>query len=260
MPIKAGTRLVSVAFTNAAPRPGDRAGRGLPSVDQLLVSGPFEGRVPEDTPTRRLIFSCRPALAAEEEPCAREILASLARRAYRRPLEDTDVSRAASALPGRASRPRTSTSGSSAPSRGCCRHPSSCSGSSGRQPGQARRGVPHQRSGAGLSAVVLPLAEHARTRSCSTWRRRESCANELELGRQVRRMLGARRATRLMNDFAGQWLQIRKLDDHEPDVRFAALRRHHPQGHDPRDRVVLRESGEGGSSHPGSAARRLHVS
>jgi hypothetical protein len=64
---------------------------GDPSVDRLTVEGPYGHTSPGDTPSRRKIFTCKPAAAADEEPCARKILSSLARLAYRRPLEDADV-------------------------------------------------------------------------------------------------------------------------------------------------------------------------
>ncbi len=61
-------------------------------VQNIAIMGPFNPTGPGDTPSRRRIFVCRPATAAEEEPCARTILTPLARRAYRGPV----VSRARS--------------------------------------------------------------------------------------------------------------------------------------------------------------------
>ena len=89
VPVEAGTRLVSVAFTDAAPSP--HSGGRLPGIDKVFVSGPFEGTVPEDTPSRQRIFGCRPNRAKQEEFCAREIITSLARSAYRRPVTSGDV-------------------------------------------------------------------------------------------------------------------------------------------------------------------------
>ena len=45
-----------------------------PGVDMLYISGPFNGKTPDDTPSRQRIFTCRPAAARDEEPCARQIL------------------------------------------------------------------------------------------------------------------------------------------------------------------------------------------
>jgi mono/diheme cytochrome c family protein len=64
---------------------------GDPSIDRLTVEGPYGQTGVGDTPSRRKIFICKPATAAEEEPCARKIVSSLGRAAYRRPLEDSDV-------------------------------------------------------------------------------------------------------------------------------------------------------------------------
>jgi len=104
VPIKAGPRLVSAAFirkiaenTNRL-RPflrstaGTYDSTGRPHVKSLTVTGPFNPTGPGDTPSRRTVFVCRPTTAAAEEPCARRILSTLARRAYRRPVDDRDLS------------------------------------------------------------------------------------------------------------------------------------------------------------------------
>ncbi len=53
---------------------------GVPS---LVVTGPHNVTGVGDTPSRRRIFTCQPAAANEETTCARSILTTLARRAYR---------------------------------------------------------------------------------------------------------------------------------------------------------------------------------
>ncbi|HEX7793013.1 MAG TPA: DUF1592 domain-containing protein [Vicinamibacterales bacterium] len=45
----------------------------------------------KDTPSRRAIFTCEPKAVAEERACATKILSSMATRAYRRPASDSDV-------------------------------------------------------------------------------------------------------------------------------------------------------------------------
>ena len=57
-------------------------------VSTLVITGPFNATGAGDTPSRSRIFVCHPANASEEEPCARKILTTLARRAFRRPLAD----------------------------------------------------------------------------------------------------------------------------------------------------------------------------
>jgi Protein of unknown function (DUF1592)/Protein of unknown function (DUF1588)/Protein of unknown function (DUF1585)/Protein of unknown function (DUF1587)/Protein of unknown function (DUF1595)/Planctomycete cytochrome C len=65
---------------------------GLPHVENLIVAGPYNPTGPGDTPSRRQIFLCKPANTAEELPCATKILTAMARRAYRRPVTDADLS------------------------------------------------------------------------------------------------------------------------------------------------------------------------
>jgi mono/diheme cytochrome c family protein len=60
-------------------------------VPTLVVTGPFNATGVGETPSRRAIFSCRPSSAADETPCARTILTTLARRAYRGPVSAAEV-------------------------------------------------------------------------------------------------------------------------------------------------------------------------
>jgi mono/diheme cytochrome c family protein len=62
-----------------------------PAVASVTITGPYEATGPGDTPSRRRIFACRPVKPAEEPACARKILSTLTRRAYRRPVTDADV-------------------------------------------------------------------------------------------------------------------------------------------------------------------------
>ena len=79
-----------------------------PGIDEVFISGPFNGTAPDDTPSRQRIFTCRPTGAdgQDEERCAREILSKLARRACRRPVTDDDLAAAPRLLPGRVRRAR----------------------------------------------------------------------------------------------------------------------------------------------------------
>src|SRR5262249_9104591 len=66
---------------------------GLPHVESVTITGPFNAKGPGDTPSRRKIFTCRPTKTVEELPCARTITASLAHRAFRRPPSAAEVDR-----------------------------------------------------------------------------------------------------------------------------------------------------------------------
>jgi cytochrome c551/c552 len=60
-------------------------------VPTLVITGPNNATGPGDTPSRRKIFSCRPSSAAQETACARTILSTLARRAFRGPVSATEL-------------------------------------------------------------------------------------------------------------------------------------------------------------------------
>ena len=60
-------------------------------VSLLLIGGPYDGRVPENSPSRRRIFICQPKSGSEEPACAAKILTTLALQAYRRPLTAEDT-------------------------------------------------------------------------------------------------------------------------------------------------------------------------
>src|SRR5688572_22022207 len=63
-------------------------------VNSFQVRGPFNAKGLSPTPTRERIFSCYPATTASADAqakCAREIISSLATRAYRRPVSAEDV-------------------------------------------------------------------------------------------------------------------------------------------------------------------------
>jgi hypothetical protein len=78
---------------------------GLPLIEQVTVTGPFEPTGPGDTPSRRRIFTCRPpsrsaprrdaptsaGASVTEAACARQILTTIARLAYRRPVTANDL-------------------------------------------------------------------------------------------------------------------------------------------------------------------------
>ena len=105
--VQAGRRVVGVSFVGrrweleglivTQPQVGVSRSRnerpdGNPSVASVIISGPVAVTGPgDDTLPRRKIFVCRPSSSTDEAGCAREILSTLARRAYRRPVADSDV-------------------------------------------------------------------------------------------------------------------------------------------------------------------------
>jgi hypothetical protein len=112
LPLKAGPRVIGVTFIKRPSAPDENLvlprlrGRGQqPGVASVTVKGPQNATGPGDTPSRRRIFVCRPddsersepsgevgpPQVTNEAPCAKQILSTLARRAYRRPVTDADL-------------------------------------------------------------------------------------------------------------------------------------------------------------------------
>jgi mono/diheme cytochrome c family protein len=106
IPVKAGPHAIGVAFLKKSSastvdllQPFEReridpiTPVGIPELDKVTVEGPFNVTGSGDSPSRRRIFTCKAADGAAGVACARAILSTVARRAYRRPLTDTELDR-----------------------------------------------------------------------------------------------------------------------------------------------------------------------
>jgi hypothetical protein len=104
--VKAGPHAVGVAFLKKSSAPSvdllqpylrDRidpiSPAGIPELDRVTIEGPFNPKAGSESPSRRRIFVCHPAANSDPLPCAKTILSTVARRAYRRPLTDAETSR-----------------------------------------------------------------------------------------------------------------------------------------------------------------------
>ena len=217
LPVEAGQRLVSVAFTDSNPSPVDGV-YGRPGIYSLFIAGPYDGTVPDETPSRARIFTCRPTTghAEDETACAREILETLARRAYRRPVTERDLG---VLLPfyedGR--QERDFEFGIERGLEAILSMPEFLLRAE-RQPAGVAAGDPYRLSDLELAARL----------SFFLWRSIPddelldiAVAGRLSdpdvLDRQVQRLLADPKATRFMNDFVGQWLQVRNIDEQAPD-------------------------------------------
>ena len=105
VPVTAGSHEVGVSFVRqfwepegVLQPPQTGFGRttneyyhGHPAVEIVSIGGPYGTPLTGDSPSRRKVLVCRPKDAASEEPCAKKILSTLAARAYRRPVTESDV-------------------------------------------------------------------------------------------------------------------------------------------------------------------------
>ena len=63
----------------------------VPHLQHLNITGPFKASGVSETPVHRVVFTCQPKTATEEQPCATTIVRRLGERAYRRPLTAQDL-------------------------------------------------------------------------------------------------------------------------------------------------------------------------
>jgi mono/diheme cytochrome c family protein len=189
-------------------------------VTNLVINGPLNPTGPGDTPSRRKIFICKPGAGVQEDGCARTILAKLATRALRRPVGERDA--IVTMLMGFFDSGRTL--------RGF---------DSGIQYALARLLVDPQfiyrfehapanlRAGATYRISDLELASRL---SFFVWSSipdeeliRVAASGRLDdpavLEQQTRRLLADERARALVGNLAGQWLQLRQLDDATPGTK-----------------------------------------
>ena len=105
--IRAGERRVTTAFVRRMDgpyedliRPNDWSLTGTevsygttspPHLMSLALEGPYNSVGVSESSTRKIVFSCRPTSLSEEMPCAKEIIARLAAKAYGRNLKERDI-------------------------------------------------------------------------------------------------------------------------------------------------------------------------
>ena len=234
VPVSAGPHEIGVTFVNdssslleAQRQPllarfnERRHPRTAPAVDQVSVSGPYEAKGASDTPSRRRLFVCRPGAADKdkEEECAKTILSTLMRRAYRRPVTKTDVEGPLAQYREARAAGDFDTGIGKALSAVLI------------NPEFLFRVEADPKNAAAGSAYRIPDLELASRLSFFLWssipddelldaaiRGRLSRPEELE--KQTRRMLADPRSKNLATNFAGQWLRLRNLDAVVPSTRY----------------------------------------
>jgi len=222
LPITAGLHSIGASFlaetlkqeVGVVVRNRFGGGGGPPpgvSVEYLQVGGPFNVSGPGDTESRKAIFVCRPAKGQLETPCARRILTGLARKAYRRPVTAADITPLMNLFATGRKDGGSFDSGIEMALKAVLVSPSFLF----RVERDAAPGV-HAVSDLELASrlsfflwssipdeELLRLAEQNKLRAA--------------LPAQVRRMLADAKAKSLVENFAGQWLQLRNIPSWRPD-------------------------------------------
>jgi hypothetical protein len=229
VPVKAGPRLVVATFirkvaenTNRL-RPflrsnaGTYDSTGRPHVKSLTIKGPFNATGPGDTPSRQRVFVCRPATVSAEEPCARRIMATLARRAYRRPVGDRDLAPLMEFYrDGR--KKGTFETGVQLALRRLLASPTFIFRVE-EDPANVAPGAAYRVSDLELASRLSfflwsSMPDDALLDLAAAGRLRQPAVLEA----QVRRMLADPKANALVENFAGQWLHIRNLQNIAPNT------------------------------------------
>ncbi len=217
---KVGVTFLARTFAESDSRlaslvPGGGEERVL-KIRNFEVRGPFTTEGVSDTASRKRIFTCYPQSEAAEDACARQIVDTLGRRAYRRPLTDSD---------------RSVIMKSYATARAGATFDAGIRGAVTRilaspdflyrieaVPADAKPGTTYRINDFELASrlsfflwsnvpddELLDLAQQGRLN------------DDAVLEQQVRRMVKDPKATALAYSFAYQWLGLGKLADIEPD-------------------------------------------
>ena len=193
--------------------------RVQPAVYQVSILGPFDATGPGKTPSRERVFVCRPAVPADEDACARRILAHLMRRAYRREVAEEDFKspldfyRRGKAADGFEAGIEMALSSILVSPEFLFR---------------VEREPPGIDSDSVYTVSDVELASRLSFFLWSSIPDEELLETALrgELSRpevlegQVRRMLRDERSEALVSNFAAQWLHLRNLDSAKPDMRL----------------------------------------
>jgi hypothetical protein len=228
LPVTAGAHEVGAGFLNESwkregggpppRRSGQRPPPALPpSVDYVLIGGPFDATGPGETESRKRIFVCRPGAGIGEEHCATRIITSLARRAYRRPVGQTDIAPLMKLFAAGRKDGGGFEYGIEMALRAILVSPNFLFRAE-RAPENVAPGSVYEVSDLELASrlsfflwssipdeALLRLAEQRKLRVPSV------------LNQQVRRMLADPKSKSLVDNFAGQWLHLRNVADWSPD-------------------------------------------
>jgi len=230
--VQAGTREFGVTFIRRPSSqpvdeelpflrgdPKENALHGLPWLGEFSISGPFESGPSGTTPSRQRIFVCRPERPDEEPGCARTILSSLARQAYRRPVTEADLRPLVDSYDEERRAGGNFEAGVELALQRILLSPSFLFRIE-LAPENVAPGEIYQVQDVTLASrlsfflwnsipdeQLLGLAERGLLRDHDV------------LEQQVRRMLADPRASTLSTNFAGQWLELRKLDESVPYQR-----------------------------------------
>ena len=235
VPIRAGSHMVGASFIATNYRPSLNIVKEFerksldnnsiaqlqyyPAIGFLRISGPFTAQRPETSRSIRKVFTCRPVNAGQEESCAKQILTTLTRRAYRRPETAQDLeSLMAFYQEGR--KDGTFEDGIELALRRLLTSPQFIVRAEV-EPANLETGKTYRISDLELaSRLSFFLWSSIPDDQLITLANQKRLSNPTVLEQQVRRMLADPRSQALVDNFAGQLLYLRNLPVTSPDGKF----------------------------------------
>ncbi len=189
---------------------------GIPLIDHVQITGPLNATGSGNTPSRRRIFVCTPASSKDEVPCAKRILGTLARRAYRRPVTDADLETLLSFYQAGKNRGNFE-SGIENALRLILASPKFLFRSESDPAGVAPGSVYHVSDLDLASRLSFFLWSSIPDDELLNVAAQGKLKDPAVLDREVRRMLADPKAEALVNNFAEQWLFLRNVQSVLPD-------------------------------------------
>ena len=196
--------------------------RLTPAIYQVTITGPYAPQGVSETPSRARLFVCTPEAvdsSEAEEACAEEILSTLMRRAYRRPVSSEDVDGAMAFFrEGRAAGDFDAGVGNALTS--VLINPEFLFRVE-LDPDDVATGEAYQVNDLELaSRLSFFLWSSIPDDELLDVAVRGELGRPGELERQAERMLADPRSSNLASNFAGQWLLLRNLDAVSPNPRL----------------------------------------
>jgi len=239
VPVTAGPHAVGVTFLATNDVPGTELNKPFqrtmntpgsipgflfyPHVGQVSIEGPYDARGASDTASRRQIFVCRPEPrrgARDEAACARRIVSTLVKRAFRRPTTPADLNVLMDFYQAGRQEEGTFDNGIEAALQRILADPEFIYRGE-REPADLAAGRTYRVSDLALASrlsfflwssipddELVDLAAQGRLKDPAV------------LERQVRRMLADPKSDALVTNFTGQWLGVRSLKASEPVVNL----------------------------------------
>jgi hypothetical protein len=229
VPLKAGRRVISVAFIEKTHALNTRRLEsyirsssdtidfsGGPHIDEVILTGPFSPTGVGDTPSRRRVFVCRPKAVADEEGCAQKILTPLARRAYRGDVSREDMQELQAFFRQGRTDGGSFDAGIDLALRRILASPKFIFRVE-RDPVDAPEGGVYRLSDLAVaSRLSFFLWSTAPDDALLDAAQKDGLKNGA-LDQQVRRMLADPKSQALVDNFLGQWLQLRNLKNKQPN-------------------------------------------